>query len=89
MQLPILADVRTALRQLNQLLARRSTASLPKRFTKWREKIDGWKKKYPFTYSPVPGRIMPQQVIEELCRLTKGEAILTTGVGQHQMWALS
>jgi acetolactate synthase-1/2/3 large subunit len=86
-QLPILADVRTALRQLNQLLARRSTASLPKRFTKWREKIEGWKKKYPFTYSPVPGRIMPQQVIEELCRLTKGEAILTTGVGQHQMWA--
>jgi len=85
--LPILADVRTALRQLNQLLARRSTASLPKRFTKWREKIEGWKKKYPFTYSPVPGRIMPQQVIEELCRLTKGEAILTTGVGQHQMWA--
>jgi acetolactate synthase-1/2/3 large subunit len=85
--LPILADVRTALRQLNQLLARRSTASLPKRFTKWREKIEGWRKKYPFTYSPVPGRIMPQQVIEELCRLTKGEAILTTGVGQHQMWA--
>jgi acetolactate synthase I/II/III large subunit len=30
---------------------------------------------------------MPQQVIEELCRLTKGEAIITTGVGQHQMWA--
>jgi len=85
--LPILADVRIALRQLNQLLARRSTASLPKRFTQWREKIEGWKKKYPFTYSPVPGRIMPQQVIEELCRLTKGEAILTTGVGQHQMWA--
>jgi len=85
--LPILADVRTALRQLNQLLARRPTASLPKRFIKWREKIEGWKKKYPFTYSPVPGRIMPQQVIEELCRLTKGEAILTTGVGQHQMWA--
>ena len=85
--LPILADARTALRQLNQLLARRSTASLPKRFTKWREKIEAWKKKYPFTYSPVPGRIMPQQVIEELCRLTKGEAILTTGVGQHQMWA--
>ena len=50
-QLPILADVRTALRQLNQLLARRSTASLPKRFTKWREKIDGWKKKYPFNNS--------------------------------------
>jgi len=86
-QLPILADVRAALRQLNQLLARRSTAGLPKRFSKWREKIEGWRKKYPFTYSPVPGRILPQQVIEELCRLTRGEAILTTGVGQHQMWA--
>ncbi len=86
-QLPILEDVRAALRQLNQLLARRSTAGLPKRFSKWREKIEGWRKKYPFTYSPVPGRILPQQVIEELCRLTRGEAILTTGVGQHQMWA--
>jgi acetolactate synthase-1/2/3 large subunit len=85
--LPILADVRAALRQLNQLLARRSTATLPKRFAKWREKIEGWRKKYPFTYSPVPGRILPQQVIEELCRQTRGEAILTTGVGQHQMWA--
>jgi len=85
--LPVLADVRLALKNLNQLLARRSHAHLPKRWAKWREKIEGWRKKYPFSYSPVAGRIMPQQVIEELCRLTKGEAIITTGVGQHQMWA--
>ena len=85
--LPVLADVRLALKNLNQLLSRRSHSHLPKRWAKWREKIEGWRKKYPFSYSPVPGRIMPQQVIEELCRLTKGEAIITTGVGQHQMWA--
>jgi len=85
--LPVLADVRLALKNLNQLLSRRSHSHLPKRWAKWREKIEGWRKKYPFSYSPVAGRIMPQQVIEELCRLTKGEAIITTGVGQHQMWA--
>jgi acetolactate synthase-1/2/3 large subunit len=85
--LPVLADVRLALKNLNQLLSRRSHSHLPKRWAKWREKIEGWRKKYPFSYSPVPGRIMPQQVIEELFRLTKGEAIITTGVGQHQMWA--
>ena len=85
--LPVLADIRLTLRDLNKLLSQRSHAHLPKRLTKWREKIEVWRKKYPFSYTPVPDRIMPQQVIEELCRLTKGEAIITTGVGQHQMWA--
>ena len=85
--LPVLADVRLALKNLNQLLSKRSHSHLPKRFQKWREKIEVWRKKYPFSYTNIPGRIMPQQVIEELCKLTQGEAIITTGVGQHQMWA--
>ena len=85
--LPVLADVRLALKNLNQLLSKRSHSHLPKRFQKWREKIEGWRKKYPFSYTNIPGRIMPQQVIQELCELTQGEAIITTGVGQHQMWA--
>ncbi|MCX6935243.1 MAG: biosynthetic-type acetolactate synthase large subunit [Verrucomicrobia bacterium] len=84
--MPVLADVRLALRHLNQLLSRRSHTHPPKRWSKWREKIKGWRKKYPFSYTSVPNRIMPQQVIEELCHLTHGEAIVTTGVGLHQMW---
>src|SRR5688500_1422129 len=53
----------------------------------WFTQINGWKKRYPFKYfddSPVS---KPQYVIEELIRQTRGEAIIPSAVGQHQMWA--
>ncbi len=53
----------------------------------WFAKIADWKKKFPFTYDGNAGAIKPQYVIEEMCRQTKGDALITTGVGQHQMWA--
>ncbi|CAG8521445.1 11221_t:CDS:2 [Acaulospora morrowiae] len=59
----------------------------------WFDLIDKWKKKYPWTYAKpkAPNFILkPQQIIEELDRQTqdyKENVILTTGVGQHQMWA--
>ncbi|CAL1705431.1 unnamed protein product [Somion occarium] len=58
----------------------------------WFADIKTWKAAYPFTYekSPEGGSIKPQQVIEELDRQTadkKEDVIITTGVGQHQMWA--
>lgn len=53
----------------------------------WFEHIAGWKRKHPFSFDKSPGKIMPQYVIEELSNLTRGEAVITTGVGQHQMWA--
>jgi len=54
---------------------------------KWFGKIAEWKKKFPFRYDQNSPTIKPQYVIEELCRQTKNEAIVTTGVGQNQMWA--
>ncbi len=53
----------------------------------WFKKIAEWKKKFPFSYDREASTIKPQYVIEELCRQTKGGAIITTGVGQNQMWA--
>lgn len=55
----------------------------------WLEQLGEWKGKYPFRYNddPRPHHLKPQAVVEELWRQTDGQAILTSGVGQHQMWA--
>jgi acetolactate synthase-1/2/3 large subunit len=53
----------------------------------WFAKISQWKKKYPLRYDQGSTGIKPQYVIEEICHQTKSEAIITTGVGQNQMWA--
>jgi acetolactate synthase-1/2/3 large subunit len=54
---------------------------------KWLEQIKTWKKNYPLSYTPSETTIKPQLVIQTIAELTKGEAIITTGVGQHQMWS--
>ena len=58
----------------------------------WFDQLDEWKQKYPFTFTPsLPGgKLKPQEVIQELNNQTKNikdQVIITTGVGQHQMWA--
>ncbi len=52
----------------------------------WFKKIAEWKKKFPFSYDKNSSMIKPQYVVEEICRQTDGRAIITTGVGQNQMW---
>ncbi len=99
--LAIHGDLKDALTRLNALVEKRG--GLGARFDAWHAQIAEWKAKAPFTYTSraqiidsahikpfeKAGEeyILPQMVIEELYHLTGGEAFITTGVGQHQMWA--
>ncbi len=89
-KLPILGDVKDALKRLNRELDRvdqKPVKANHTRFPQWYKQIAKWKKEYPLSYKDTPDAIQPQYVIELLMELTKGQAIIATGVGQHQMWA--
>jgi acetolactate synthase I/II/III large subunit len=53
----------------------------------WHKQIEAWRAADPMEYDQRDDAIMPQYVIDEFSNLTKGEFVMTTGVGQHQMWA--
>ncbi len=80
---PIVGDARRVLEQLIEAWADRP---VPER-TAWTDTLRGWQRDYPLRYDQQPdGPIKPQYVIEELYRLTGGDATIVAGVGQHQMW---
>ena len=85
--LPIVSDIKAALQQINHLLAeQRFNLNEAERQT-WLDQIDTWKKEVPLTYCQNDQIIKPQFVVEKLFELTRGKAIITTEVGQNQMWA--
>jgi acetolactate synthase-1/2/3 large subunit len=79
--IPIVGDAKHILRELIPLIS-----ALPA-IEEWRAKVQAWKESHPLSYEAEAGVIKPQAVIRKLSELTKGEAIITTEVGQNQMWA--
>jgi acetolactate synthase-1/2/3 large subunit len=82
--LPIVSDIKPALVRLNELAAAHKFA--PPDTSAWHAQIATWKKDHPFRFEESK-HIVPQEAVAALYELTKGDAIITTGVGQHQMWA--
>jgi len=80
--LPIVSDIKYALAELNKVV------QPPEDLAAWHKQIAAWKKDEPFGYDRDFDGILPQHAISELYKLTKDrDVIITTGVGQHQMWA--
>lgn len=84
---PIVSDCKSALMTFNDLLEKQNFTVTYEQRKEWLELIEGWKREFPLTYSYSESEIKPQYVIETLYKLTKGSAIITTEVGQNQMWA--
>jgi acetolactate synthase-1/2/3 large subunit len=89
-KLPIHSDIKYALSELNRLLRNGGHERVQARFSanpEWFDQINRWKKRYPLDFKDTEDAIQPQYVVRLLYELTQGDAIITTGVGQHQMWA--
>jgi len=83
---PIVGDCKATLELLNKLLDKENLGDLNEKRKKWLDQIEEWKSTNPLAYVQ-KDIIKPQYVVEKLYELTKGKAIITTEVGQNQMWA--
>ncbi|RJR42605.1 MAG: biosynthetic-type acetolactate synthase large subunit [Deltaproteobacteria bacterium] len=85
--IPIVGDCKDALHQMNDLLRVKPPKDWAAARAPWLDTVRDWEKKHPLTYAWSDTVIKPQYVVEKLYELTKGEAYITTEVGQNQMWA--
>ena len=74
-------------KDLNDLIALGKKIEFVSDFSGWHSHIEKLKEEYKLNYNKNSELIQPYEVIEEINKLSRGEAIISTGVGQHQMWA--
>ena len=84
--IPIVGDCRSTLETLNELVKALDVTTLKEQRAPWMDQIQTWKDKNTLAYKQTDV-IKPQYVVEKLYELTQGKAIITTEVGQNQMWA--
>lgn len=78
--MPIVGDVKAVLKKLNKLITLAYHIN-------WVHQLDDWRREHPITDIRESTGLLPQFVIRKIYEVTKGEAIIVTGVGQNQMWA--
>jgi acetolactate synthase-1/2/3 large subunit len=79
--IPIVGDIKSILRELNKLVKDKRPE-----IKEWLDQIEEWKKKHPLKYDSNGTVIRQQYVIDKIGGLTNHQAVVVTGVGQHQMW---
>src|SRR5246127_1830920 len=84
--IPIVGDAKHVLAKL--LVEYRAIGADPARLDAWWSRIEGWRQKYPLAYEDsADAEMKPQYMVQALYEATGGEAIISSDVGQHQMWA--
>ena len=84
--IPIVGDAKNVLERL--LIEYEALDTDAGRLEEWWQRLHQWQDQHPLKFEPsTSGEIMPQQLIKTICKITDGDAILCSDVGQHQMWA--
>jgi acetolactate synthase-1/2/3 large subunit len=85
--IPVVGDVKRVLKELNRVIKEEDKTQWKAVRKKWLKQVDAWKKEHPLAYVMSDEVIKPQFVVEKIYEITKGDAVITTEVGQNQMWA--
>jgi acetolactate synthase-1/2/3 large subunit len=84
--IPIVGDCKDALKKLLHLAEEHPSKNLETARKPWLDQIEKWRQTYPLAYEQGPDVIRPQFVVEKIYEFSKGKAIISTEVGQNQMW---
>jgi acetolactate synthase-1/2/3 large subunit len=85
--IPIVGDVASVLKEMNQLLNSKAYPIEADSIDAWWKTINGWRAQNCLSYDKQSNKIKPQAAVELLHEITEGDAYVTSDVGQHQMWA--
>ncbi|MEK6775845.1 MAG: biosynthetic-type acetolactate synthase large subunit [bacterium] len=83
---PIVGDCKHVLQEMKKLAAAERGVQWKKKHESWLAQIEKWAQEHPMKYRERKGKIAPQYVVEQIYEVTHGDAIVTTEVGQNQMW---
>ena len=84
--IPVVGDCKIALKELNRIVKEEGMSQMNDQRQEWNAQVEHWRKEHKLAYDQ-SDVIKPQFVVDKLYQLTQGQAIITTEVGQNQMWA--